>query len=71
MADRLEQIQRNFLWEVLRKLSNFHLLLGIRCVGQLRQEVWGYEGLACLIKPCLENDYGGLDVKPIVYGVRL
>ena len=71
VADRLERIQRNFLWGVLRKLSNIHLLLGIRCVGRLRQEVYGYGGLACLIKPCFGNGCGGLDVKPIVYGVRL
>ena len=46
-------------------------MLGIRCVGRLRQEVYGYGGLACLIKPCFGNGCGGLDVKPIVYGVRL
>ena len=32
-------------------------------------KVWGFGGLVCLIKPCLENGYGGLEVKPIIYGV--
>ena len=71
VADRLERIQRNFLWGSSEEAFKYPLLPGIRCVGQWRMEVWGFRGLVCLIKPCLENGYGGLEVKSIIYGFRL
>ena len=71
VADRLERIQRNFLWGSSEEAFKYPLLLEIRCVGQWRMEVWGFRGLICLIKPCLENGYGSLEVKSIIYGLRL
>ena len=43
MATRLESIQRNFLWGLLRGVSNILWWLGKMCVYPSRWVVWGLE----------------------------
>ena len=66
VADRLERIQRNFLWGSSEEAFKYPLIAW-------NKVCWPIEtgGLGCLIKPCLENGYGVLEVKPIIYCVRL
>ena len=66
MADRLERIQRNFLRGSYEKAFKYPLVAW-------NKVCWPVEtgGLGCLIKPCMENGYGILEVKPIIYSIRL
>ena len=66
VANRLEKIQRNFLWGSSEEAFKYPLVAW-------NKVCWPVEtgGLGCLIKPCMENGYGILEVKPIIYSIRL
>ena len=71
VADRLEKIQRNFLWGRSNESLNSHLLLGRKLCGQWSLVAWESEKLGCLTKLCLGSGSSDLGMKSHVYGGKL
>ena len=71
VVDRLEKIQRNFLWGRSNESLNSHLLLGRKLCGQWSLVAWESKKLGCLTKFCLGSGSSDLGMKSHIYGSKL